>query len=144
MRLIGAIARLEQDMPRKSSPKLTVICASSATTNPPQPPDYLDDTGKRLWFNVVREYEFSDPASLETPAQACAAADRAFHCAAQIAEDGMLIATKVGGARDHPLIKHELTARSLVCRLLARLGLDLEPVRGTLGRPPGPRQPREH
>jgi phage terminase small subunit len=128
-------------MPRKPSPKLTVIGSSSATTSSPAPPDYLGEIGKRLWLDVVREYEFSDPASLETLAQACAAADRASRCAAQIDQDGVLIRTKVG-PRDHPLIKHELTARSLVCRLLARLGLDLEPVRDTIGRPAGQQRGR--
>jgi hypothetical protein len=35
------------------------------------------------------------------------------------------------------LIKHELAARALACRLLARLGLDVEPIRSSVGRPPG-------
>ena len=38
-----------------------------------------------------------------------------------------------------PLLKHELAARAFVVRTLARLGLDLEPVRAGPGRPPGAR-----
>jgi hypothetical protein len=41
--------------------------------------------------------------------------------------------------RDHSLIKHEIAARSFVVRTLARLGLDLEPVRAGPGRPAGAR-----
>jgi hypothetical protein len=88
-----------------------------------------------LWCDIVTSYEFSDRASYETLGQACAAADRAEQCRAQIDTEGPVLKIR-GGMRDHPLLKHELAARSFVCRTLARLGLDLEPVRG-MGRPPG-------
>jgi hypothetical protein len=44
---------------------------------------------------------------------------------------------KGGGVRDHPLLKHELAARSFVTRALHRLNLDVEPTRDGPGRPPG-------
>ena len=88
-----------------------------------------------LWTDITAAYEFSDRASYETLAQACAAADRAERCREQIDADGEMLRTKLG-VRDHPLLKHEITARSFVVRTLARLGLDLEPVRAGAGRPP--------
>ena len=45
-----------------------------------------------------------------------------------------MISTK-HGLKDHPLLRHETAARGLVGRLLTRLGLDVEPLRPTAGRP---------
>ena len=122
-------------MPRRTSPKLTVIPASSVE-QPPRSPIKLGQIGQSLWDDIVASYEFSDRASYETLGQACAAADRAERCREQIDADGECIQVRGGGLRDHPLLKHEISARSFVVRTLARLGLDLEPVRG-MGRPPG-------
>jgi Phage terminase, small subunit len=122
-------------MPRRTSPKLTVIPAPSVE-QPPRSPIKLGQVGQSLWDDIVSSYEFSDRASYETLAQACSAADRAERCREAIDADGEVVKVRGGGMRDHPLLKHEITARSFVCRTLARLGLDLEPVRG-MGRPPG-------
>ena len=66
--------------------------------------------------------------------QICEAADRVQELAAIIARDGPVVGTK-HGPKDHPLLKHELAARSFVVRSLQRLGLDVEPVKA-IGRPP--------
>jgi hypothetical protein len=121
-------------MPRRTSPKLTVIPAPSVE-QPPRSPIKLGQVGQSLWDDIVSSYEFSDRASYETLAQACSAADRAEKCREQIDADGEVVWMR-GVARDHPLLKHEIAARSFVVRTLAKLGLDLEPVRG-MGRPPG-------
>ena len=89
-----------------------------------------------LWRDIVSNYEFNDRASYETLFQACAAADRAASLREQIDQDGEMIRTKLG-VKDHPALKHELASRSFVVRTLAMLGLDLEPIRGSVGRPPG-------
>jgi hypothetical protein len=68
--------------------------------------------------------------------QICLAQDRATEYAVIIARDGPTIRTKLG-LRDHPLLKHEQAARSFIVRSLHRLGLDIEPTRDTVGRPPG-------
>jgi hypothetical protein len=122
-------------MPRKPGANLKVIGATPASAMP-APPCKLGAVGMSLWTDIVRAYEFSDRASYETLAQACAAADRAERCREQIDADGEVIRMKAG-PRDHPLLKHEIAARSFVVRTLARLGLDLEPVRGGPGRPGG-------
>jgi hypothetical protein len=41
------------------------------------------------------------------------------------------------GLRSNPLLRDELQNRAFLVRALARLGMDLEPVRAP-GRPPGP------
>jgi hypothetical protein len=116
----------------RRSPSIVVKLAPPKLAQPPLP---LGKVGKALWHDIVILYEFGDRASYETLYQACAAADRAEACRAQIEKDGLTIETK-GVVRDHPLIKHELAARSFCTRSLARLGLDLEPV-GKVGRPGG-------
>jgi hypothetical protein len=124
-------------MPRKppaTKPTLAVVTPLPAN-NLPRPPCKLGATGLSLWRDILSAYDFGDRASLETLAQACASADRAEACRKQIDSDGELIRTKTG-VRDHPLLKHELAARAFVVRSLARLGLDLEPVRPAAGRPP--------
>jgi hypothetical protein len=89
-----------------------------------------------LWTDITAAYEFSDRGSYETLFQACAAADRAERCRVAIDRDGEMIRTRTG-EREHPLLKAEMAARGFVVRTLARLGLDLEPVRPGPGRPPG-------
>jgi hypothetical protein len=119
----------------KPKPGLAVIGAAPSGSAPP-PPGHLGPIGVDLWRDITAAYEFEDRASYETLAQACAAAERAEKCRVQIDQDGELIRTKAG-VRDHPLLKHEIAARSFTVRTLARLGLDLEPVRAGPGRPPG-------
>jgi phage terminase small subunit len=123
-------------MARRTSPKLAVVDAPLGRSSPP-PPAFLGPVGIDLWNDIVSAYEFGDRAALETLAQACAAADRAERCREQIDRDGELVKT-ARSVRDHPLIKYEIQARAFLCRTLARLGLDLEPLRDRPGRPPGP------
>jgi hypothetical protein len=123
-------------MPRKPpGPKLTVIGEAAAPTHP-EPPGKLGPYGLALWLVVVTSYEFADPASLQVLYEACASVERAERCRAIIDEDGEMIRTKAG-PRSHPLLRDEVANRALACRLLQRLGLDLEPVRSGPGRPPG-------
>jgi hypothetical protein len=51
-------------------------------------------------------------------------------------EDGEVIRTRTG-VRAHPLIREELSARAFFTRCVQRLGLNLEPLRSGVGRPPG-------
>ena len=121
-------------MARKPAAKLTVISEPPARSGTP-PPASLGPTGRNLWNDITAAYEFADRASFETLFQACAAADRAAELAEQIGCDGVMLKVRGGGLRDNPLLKHELAARAFVVRALARLGLDLEPVRAERGRP---------
>jgi len=119
----------------QARPNLKVIDEAPAS-NVIMAPGKLGTVGQSLWNDIVRAYEFSDRASYETLFQACASADRAASLRELIDQDGEVIRTKTG-IRDHPALKHELACRAFVCRSLARLGLDLEPVRFGAGRPPG-------
>lgn len=104
-----------------------------STMSPPRP---LGVHGERLWRSVHLQYGIEDAAGIEFLLTACQALDRAEALKAQIDADGAVIRTKAG-LKDHPGLKHETAARSLCIRTLARLGLDLEPVRAGPGRPSG-------
>jgi hypothetical protein len=79
------------------------------------------------------EYDIRDSGGQHMLLQICEAADRVHEFGTIIARDGPVVRTK-HGPKDHPLLRHELAARSFIVRSLARLGLDVEPVRA-IGRP---------
>ncbi|OKO71887.1 P27 family phage terminase small subunit [Bradyrhizobium sp. AS23.2] len=105
----------------------------------PEPPPQLDVIGSELWHGIVGEWDIADRAGRALLEQACAAYSMAERLRRQIAVDGDLIETGNGvGMKLNPMIMAEISARSLVARLLGRLGvLDTEPKRGP-GRPPKP------
>jgi hypothetical protein len=90
-----------------------------------------------LWRSVQSQYQILDAGGLEVLRQACAACDRAAQYAQIIDEQGAVIMGK-GGLREHPLVKAEIATRALVGRLISRLGLDIEALRPTPGRPTSP------
>jgi hypothetical protein len=124
-------------MARKpTTPKLALITDRESTTGP-KPPSHLGDVAKRLWCDVTDNYQVDDPASLQVLSEACSALDRAERCRRQIDADGETYQSRGGMLRAHPLLAPEVQTRALACRLLQRLGLDLEPVRPGVGRPGG-------
>jgi hypothetical protein len=112
--------------------KLTVISNSLHVQKPPRK---LGRHGMALWQRITNEYGVEDAGGVEMLAQGCAALDRAEACGAQIEKDGEMLRTKTG-LKEHPLLKHELAARSFVVRTLQRLGLDVEAIK-PIGRPAG-------
>src|SRR5215203_4917012 len=118
-------------MGKKPSLKLV----SATPSNSPSPPRTLGEHGLLLWQAVTNEYGIEDAGGVELLAQACSALDRAEECAGHIAVDGVVTRSKTG-LKEHPLLKHEIAARSFVVRTLSRLGLDVEAIK-PVGRPPG-------
>jgi hypothetical protein len=116
-------------MAKKS--RLTLVDQSVVTSM--APPPNLDKTGRNLWQAVMTEYDIRDSGGREMLIQICEAADRVQQFSAVIAHDGPVVKTR-HGPKDHPLLKHELAARSFIVRSLHRLGLDVEPIK-TIGRP---------
>ena len=88
----------------------------------------------QLWKAIVGERDIKGAANLAILQQAAKALDCAEQYATIIAQDGPVIQTK-SGARDHPLIRHQISSRALCCRLLVRLGIVDTPKR-PVGRPP--------
>ena len=115
-----------------SKKPLTVVSGALPTII--EPPATLGPAGSRLWRSVLGQYDIKDAGGLAILEDACASRDNATGMAEIIATEGRMIRGKTG-RREHPLIKHETAARALTARLLARLGLDVEPVRPSSGRP---------
>jgi Phage terminase, small subunit len=82
---------------------------------------------------VQRQYDIADAGGRAMLEVAARALDRAQDCAEQIQRDGAMVRDK-NGWKDHPLLRHETANRALACRLISRLGLDVEPVKA-IGRP---------
>ena len=126
-------------MPRKSpapKPSLAVVESLSARDQVVAPKG-LGEHGLKLWREVTSIYAFDDPGSLVVLEQACRALDRAERCAAEITEAGEMIRLRNGSLRANPLLRDELGFRAFAVRALAKLGLDLEPLHPTPGRPSG-------
>jgi hypothetical protein len=114
---------------------VSLVSSSDPAITPPRP---LGTHGAALWGRVMREYRIEDAGGIELLAQACAALDRAEALAEAIAEDGPVVHTR-SGPKSHPACKDELGNRAFVCRVLERLGLNVEVIKspGRPTRPPG-------
>jgi hypothetical protein len=111
----------------------TVDLASTASA----PPANLGPAGIGFWQGLMTEYDFSDAGAQALLVQAAYGFDRAERLRAQIDRDGEILHGR-NGPREHPGLRAELMARSFVVRTLQRLGINLEPVRLSPGRPSGP------
>jgi hypothetical protein len=120
-------------VPKK--PQLTVVNLQRSV---PDPPPELGQHGGALWREIHQQYDLVDAGGIETLRQACLGCDRAEACRRIIDEQGEMLVVR-GQVRSHPLLRDELQNRSFVTRAIARLGLDLEPVRDRIGRPSGSR-----
>jgi hypothetical protein len=132
-RVDGSKKNIHARLLMRKFPHLTVVDPASTSK---EPPSILDDPGRALWTQVMAEYDVSDVAGRSMLMQCCQMIDRAEGLAAEIETDGAVIRTREG-LKDHPCLKHELAARAFVVRTLCRLGLNFEPLRVNMGRPPG-------
>ena len=119
---------------RRTKPHLQLV--PSLPPGHPQPPGPLDQFGMDLWISITSQYEFEDPGSIEILYQACCCRSRAERCRQQIDRQGEVIVTKAG-PRTHPTLMQEHQNRVSCARLIEKLGLALEPVHPTPGRPSG-------
>lgn len=113
-------------------PNLTLV----KPTNGQRPPRRLGKAGLALWSAVTSAYDISDVGGIEILMEACATRDRVEQLAAQIENDGPLVKVR-GVTREHPLLKAELAGRAFIVRSLMRLGLNVETIKPSVGRPPG-------
>jgi len=100
-----------------------------------KPPAYLKRDG-RAWFKAIaQEYVLTSAAEWELLGQAAAILDRLRECAAQIAKDGLTVATAAGGLKPHPCANLERDCKTLFARLCRELRLH-DPADDDDARPP--------
>ena len=112
-------------------PPLTLVTSATTSASPPRK---LGKHGLSLWNAVTSEFDVSDIGGREILAQACASQDRVEALAETIDAEGEIVRGKTG-FRVHPGVKEELALRSFIVRTLQRLGINVEAVRPTVGRP---------
>jgi hypothetical protein len=98
-----------------------------------RPPADLGSNGRKLWSAILHDHGIRGAGNLAVLHEAAKAIDAAEEFGSIIARDGPVLQTK-SGVKDHPLIRHQLAARALACRLLSRLGVVDVPKR-RVGRP---------
>jgi P27 family predicted phage terminase small subunit len=100
-----------------------------------KPPRHLRPATRRWWQAVVNDWELEEH-HVRLLTLAAEAYDRCQAARARIDRDGMIVPTKRGGPRAHPLIKVEEAARVQFARLLRELDLDVIAPPAERTRPP--------
>jgi hypothetical protein len=115
------------------NPPLSLVKPASTAISPPRA---LGAHGMALWNRIQAEYRIEDTGGIELLTQACQALDRAEELAAAIAHDGSVVYSRTGAPKTHPAVKDELACRAFLVRTIERLGLNVEAIKPTIGRPP--------
>lgn len=100
-------------------------------------PAHLSKEAKRIWREIIEEYDIEDAAGLRILRVALESFDRAQAARAAIDKEGMTVADKFGQIKPHPLLPIERDSRAAFLCGLKGLNLDLEPLRESRGRPGG-------
>jgi hypothetical protein len=119
----------------KKSQKPTLRVVGSTPVNAFEPPANLGKSGASKWQSIMADFVIEDRAGLELLTQLCGAIDDLDVTSATIARDGLMVRSRNGVVKEHPLLRHQIALRSFICRTIQRLGLDVEPVK-SVGRPP--------
>ena len=98
-------------------------------------PKHLSQDARRIWDQIMDEYQIDDSAGRLLLQTALEAFDRMKSAAARIDADGEAIEDRFGQIKPHPLLPAERDARSQMLSALKQLNLDLEPLRDAPGRP---------
>jgi P27 family predicted phage terminase small subunit len=100
-------------------------------------PSHLSKNGKKLFKKIQNEYQITDAGGLSILTSAIEAYDRVNECQQTLEADGLTFLDRFGQTKPHPLCNVQRDARSQFLTFLKALNLDLEPLRDTIGRPPG-------
>lgn len=104
-----------------------------------KPPDHLSAEAKKVWRDLLAEYQIDDVAGLRILRTALESFDRAAEARRQIDNEGLTVLDRWGQKKAHPLLAVERDNRAAFLAGLKALNLDIEPLRDRAGRPPGRR-----
>lgn len=102
----------------------------------PRPPKRLSREAKKWWTRILEGWDLDD-AALMILESALDAFDTMRAAQALVAKDGLVSTDRFGQVKAHPATLIERDAKATLLRHLKALGLDLEPLHGGPGRPPG-------
>jgi len=102
-----------------------------------KPPAHLTREAKKIWSELLTEYDITDAAGLRILRVSLEAFDRAQAAREQIDRDGMTVQDKFQQVKPHPLLPIERDSRAAFLAGLKALNLDWEPLHSSPGRPPG-------
>jgi phage terminase small subunit len=103
----------------------------------PDAPVGLTPTSAAWWKTLVDDYDIIDSAGLLLLENAMRARDRMEQARALITEHGAVTVDRFGQLRSNPATTIERDSRAAMQSALKALNLDMEPLRDTVGRPPG-------
>ena len=98
-------------------------------------PKHLNVDAKRLWAKLQREYVIEDQGGLLLLQTAAEAFQRMRECQQRIESDGHVLTDRFGQPKAHPLLCVERDCRSQMLQALRHLNLDVEPLKGRVGKP---------
>lgn len=100
-------------------------------------PKNLSSEGKKLWEQILKEYDIQDAGGLSILKSVCESLDRIRECQEIIDKEGMTVMDRFNQTKAHPLLSVERDARSQFLQAIKTLNLDLEPLADAPGRPGG-------
>lgn len=100
-------------------------------------PSHLSASSRKLWRDILSEYQINDAVGLRILQVACEALDRAENCRREIERNGQQVKDRFGQCKSHVLLPAERDARGQFLAAVKQLNLDIEPLRDKPGRPTG-------
>lgn len=97
-------------------------------------PSDLEKSGRQFWKKVTSEYVLTEAHDLERLKMACRCLDEIAEAEQEVKINGMFVTNRYGNRVEHPAVKSMRDNRTLFCRIIRELGLDLET--GPESRPP--------
>jgi len=88
-------------------------------------PKNLNETGRRFWRSVLKEYEFEKAHDFELLGQACECLDRMEKCREAIDSDGLFQKDRYERPVEHDGLKVERAEKKLFLSIVRELGLTL-------------------
>lgn len=107
------------------------------TNELPKPPKGLSESARTFWHDILNEYVIDDTGSLRILELAVRAYDRMESARRQVKRDGLMVDGPRGRRVEHPALKIERDARAQVLQSLKTLGVHVESLNETPGRPGG-------
>lgn len=89
-----------------------------------RPPAELSSEARRLWSEILEDYQIDDAGGLAMLRQLCETLDRLRECQQAIKADGVTVKGYRGQPRPHPLLKTESECRRQMLACYRALNLD--------------------